>query len=313
MSKIIKRIKTELFYLKRLIEEGYGPSYWRAYFKNRFFGNYLFTYLPRYDYVADPDLEMHTICSRHGQGLWMFAWMLTSFLFHSKLRPVVIIHDDGTIDKDTEKLIQSKFPNTKVMFRDETTKRILEMPDIPEIIKRSRLECHFFFDKLTNALLFSKAKKLIVSDSDILYYGEPTEVVDFVLGRSDCDAMAQRHIGDDIDFILRMDDYYTNKYDLRDNKVALLNGGYLIIDKDKFSIDQLAEYLTHTERPLNDYFIEMEGWTCLFAQVDYKFLSTDRYAIKGLLNNNMVMKHYTSPRRYEMFAYGIDMARKSMR
>ena len=130
MNKIIARIKTELFYIKRLIEEGYGPSYWWPYVKNRFFGNYLFTHLPRYDYVADTDLELHTICSRHGQGLWMFAWMLSSFLFHSKLRPVVVIHDDGTIDKATEKLIQSKFPNTKVMFRDETTKRILEMPGI---------------------------------------------------------------------------------------------------------------------------------------------------------------------------------------
>ncbi|OGN01233.1 MAG: hypothetical protein A3B91_03150 [Candidatus Yanofskybacteria bacterium RIFCSPHIGHO2_02_FULL_41_29] len=310
MVKNFKRIKVELFYLKHLIERGYGPRYWWPYFKNRFFGNYLFSRLPCFDYVPDPDFELHTICSRHGQGLWMFAWMLRSFLFHSKLKPVVVIHDDGTIDKATEKLILSKFPNVKVMFRDETTKRILEMPGIPEIIKKSRLECHFFFDKLTNIIVFSKAKKVIASDSDILYYKEPTEVVDFISGKTDYDAMVQRHIGDELDFFLQMDDFYTQKYNLKENKAALLNGGYIVINKDKFTVSQFSEYLEHTKRPLNDYFIEMEGWTCLFAQVNYKFLSTERYAIKGFLGDNMVMKHYTSPRRHEMFAYGIDMARK---
>ncbi|OGN07927.1 MAG: hypothetical protein A3C61_03400 [Candidatus Yanofskybacteria bacterium RIFCSPHIGHO2_02_FULL_39_10] len=313
MPKFFRRIKTELFYLKRLLEEGYGPSYWWPYVKNRFFGNYLFTYLPRYDYVADPDLELHTICSRHGQGLWMFAWMLSSFIFHSKLRPVVVIHDDGTIDKATEKLIQSKFPNTKVMFRDETTKRILEMPGIPEIIKKSRLECHFFLDKLVNPAVFSKAKKIIVSDSDILFYKSPTELIDFLNGSSGCDAVMQRQLGDTIEFDLMMDDFYTEKYKLKDNPVAMLNGGYLAVNMDKLSIDQLAECLEHTKMPFTDYFIEMRSWACLISQMNFKFLPPDRYAIKGFLNDGMAMKHYTSPRRYEMFAYGIDMAKKSMR
>ena len=46
------------------------------------------------------------------------------------------------------------------MFKDETTKRIMAMPDVPEIIKKARRECHFFLDKLINPVVFSKAKKL---------------------------------------------------------------------------------------------------------------------------------------------------------
>ncbi|MDP3697324.1 MAG: hypothetical protein Q8R55_04865 [Candidatus Taylorbacteria bacterium] len=305
-------IKTELFFIRRLFELGYGPRYWWPYVKNRFFGNYLFSRLPMCDYEADPDLELHTICSRHGQGLWMFAWMIRSFIFHSGLKPVVVIHDDGTIDKATAELIKDKFPNTIIMLREETTKRIMAMPDLPEIIKKARTECHFFLDKLINSTIFSRAKKIIISDSDILFYKPPVEVIDFIEGKTKYDALIQRQLGDIIEFDLMMDDFYVEKYKLRNNPVAMLNGGYLMINRDKFNINQLAECLTHTKRPFTDYFIEMGSWACLLAQTNFEFLSPERYAIKGFLNNKMVMKHYTSPRRYEMFAYGIDAAKKAM-
>ncbi len=305
-------IKTELFFIKRLLQEGYGPKYWWSYAKNRFFGNYLFTRLPRCDYAADSDFELHTICSRHGQGLWMFAWMLNSFLYNSGLKPMVIIHDDGTLDKKTAELIKDKFPNTKIMFRSETARQILEMPDVPDIVKKARKEGHFFLDRLLNIMIFSKAKKIIVTDVDILYYKLPAEIVDFISGRSEFDALAQRQINEDIIMDMRMDESYSRKYKIEEKKVALMNGGYTLYNKEKLNLGQLSEYLEHTSRPLSDYFIEMIGWACILAQLNFKFLSPERYAIKGFLNDKMVMKHYTSPRRYEMFAYGIDKAREKI-
>jgi|GEM_PF-2190847 len=301
-----KKIKLETFFIRRLWEEGYGPRYWWPYAKNRFFGGYLFRGLPRYDYQADPNFELHTICCK--RDIWMLAWMIRSFVSISGLKPVVVIHEDGSIDKITAELIYSKFPNTKIMFKEETTKKILEMTDLPDIIKKARRECHFFLDRLVNIFVFSNAKHIIVSDTDILFYKYPQEIVDFVNDRAGCDAMVQRQIGDEITFDLGMDDFYTEKYKLNESKVTLLNGGYVVINKDKFNIGQLAEFLEHTKRTFGDYFIEMAGFECLLAQVNYKFLSPERYAIKWFLNDAMVMKHYTSPRRYEMFAYGIDKA-----
>lgn len=308
-NTMFNSLKKELFFIFRLFQEGYGPRYWWPYAKNRFFGNYLFRRLPRHDYQADPDFELHTICSK--QDLWMLAWMLRSFLIMSKLKPVVIIHDDGTLDKATEELIQSKFPNTKIMFREETTKRILAMPEVPDIVKQSRVRCHFFLDKLTNILVFSKAKRVIASDTDILYYKTPTEVVDFILGKTSSEALVQRQINEEIIFDLMVDDFYVEKHKPNARQIALMNGGYVIIDKDKFNLEQLAEFLEHTKRPFEDYFIEMAGWACLSSQVNFEFLSPTKYAIKGFLNDSMAMKHYTSPRRYEMFAYGIDKAKKA--
>lgn len=311
ISKNLKNIKHEIFLIRRLIEEGYGPRYWWPYIKNRFLGNYLFRGLPKYDYEADMDLEIHTICCK--RDIWMLAWMIRSFVSISGLKPVVVIHEDGSIDQATAQLIYSKFPNTKIMFREETTKSILAMPDLPEIVKKARKEGHFFLDRLIGIFVFSKAKKIIVSDTDILYYKYPSEIMDFVIDKADCDAMVQRQIGDKIGFELVIDDFYASKYSLKDNQIVLLNGGYIVINKEKFNVGHLTEYLMHTKRPFSHYFIEMEGFACLLAQVNYKFLPPERYAFKGFLNDKMVMKHYTSPRRYEMFAYGIDKARQAIK
>jgi len=304
IGKNFNDLKKELFLVRRLLEEGYGPRYWWPYVKNRFLWRIILPWVPKFDYQADPDLELHTICNK--KDIWMLIWMLRSFLIVSKLRPIIIINDDGTLDKATADLIQSKFSNVKIMFRNETTKRIMAMPDVPEVIKKARKECHFFLDKLINPIIFSQAKKIIVTDTDILWYKFPTEVVNFIGGRTDHDALVQRQVKGEAEFDLMMDDFYVEKYKLKENNVSFMNGGYLVIDRDKASMSRLVEYITHTKRSLTDYFIEMAGWACILGQLNFKFLPPERYAIKGFLNSEMIMKHYTSPRRYEMFAYGID-------
>ena len=137
-------------------------------------------------------------------------------------------------------------------------------------------------------------------------------MVDFVSGKSGYDALVQRQVKGEAEFDLMIDEIYNEKYKLEKSGVSFMNGGYLMLDREKASMDRLVEYLTHTRRPLTEYFIEMAGWACILGQLKFDFLSPERYAIKGFLNNQMVMKHYTSPRRYEMFAYGIDKARRAI-
>lgn len=305
----LNQIKTELFFMRRLLQEGYGPQYWWSYIKNRFFGNHMLPNFPQYDYVADPDFEIHTICSK--KDLLMLVWMLRSFLVLSELKPTIVIHDDGSLDDEAIKLINKKFSNNiKVLRRDETKRRVLDILDLPDIIKEARRNGHFFLDRLIDIFVLSRAKKLLVLDTDILFYKWPTEVIDFVNGKSGLDALIQRQVNDKIIFDLAMDDYFNEKYKTLEKKVALMNGGFLLFDGEKLNLNQLVEYLTHTKRPFNDYFIEMAGWACVLAQLNFDFLSPETYAIKGFLNDKMVIKHYTSPRRYELFAYGIEKSKK---
>jgi len=116
IGKNFNDLKKELFLVRRLLEEGYGPRYWWPYVKNRFLWRIILPWVPKFDYKADPNLELHTICNK--KELWMLVWMLRSFLVMSKLRPVIVINDDGTLDKATADLIHSKFSNVKIIFSD---------------------------------------------------------------------------------------------------------------------------------------------------------------------------------------------------
>ena len=311
MSKIAKKYKSfkaELFFIKRLLAEGYGPRYWWPYVKNRFFGRFLLSRLPRYEYTADPEVEMHTICQK--KDIWMMASMLRSFFFYSNLRPKVIIHDDGSFDYASAKLLENKFSNLEVWLREDRTKRVLNSPDLPEIVRKARIEGHPFLYRPIDVLVLSKAKKLIFHDSDIIYYKPPIEIIDFITGKIDCDGLVQKlSVGS---FDLMMDEYFNEKYKPNEKGVQFINGGYVILNGDKFRMDMMVEYLNHTLRSPANYFSEMGFFASSLAHINFKFLPTEKYVIKWPLNDNVVMKHYTSPRRYEMFAYGMDVAKKAM-
>lgn len=306
-SRKLNRIKLELFYIRRLLQEGYGPRYWWPYFKNRFFQKYIVKNLPRIEYEPDPNFELHTIC--HKDGIYMLFWMLRSFLKLSGLRPTVIINDDGTLDEESAEFLKSKLSNIKILFRKETAKLAAELPGIPDIVRRVTRDGHFFMHRLISVLALSRAKKVMVMDIDILFYKPPTELIDFVNGKFDCDALVHRQ-PNEVNFDMMVDESYDKKYQLTEKQIALMNGGFLILNRDKINFDQLAEYLAHAKRPITDYFIEMVAWAAMLAQMNFKFLSPERYAIKGRLNDQMVFKHYSGPRRYEMFAYGLDAVRK---
>ena len=113
-------------------------------------------------------------------------------------------------------------------------------------------------------------------------------------------------------FHIKVDDGYAFRHHLRDKKAERLNSGLIVYKKDALTVESFAEYFTNVLLPKNDYFVEMTGWCCCIAQTNYLLLPPDRYILKGRPGRLTVMKHFTSPRRHELFAYGISRARISM-
>lgn len=310
---MFRRIKTEIFFIYRLLKEGYGPRFWWPYAKYRFFWRFLLSDVPRYDYEPDRDLELHSVFQK--KDLWMLIWSFRSFLDMTGLRPVLVLHDDGSVDEKTAEIIKSKFPNSKVLFRQKTADLIAEMPDVPDIIKQTRKKCHFFLNRPINIIALSKAKKLILADSDILYFNRPSEVADFLTGKTNFDAIMGRspENPDHKTFDIGMDDYYTNKYGLKESQSRFIDGGYIMIDRNKMTFDKMIEFLNHTKKPITNYFIEMSYFACILSQLNLGLLPPDRYQIKGPVTDKTITKHFTSPRRYEMFAYGFDKIKQVLK
>ncbi len=263
--------------------------------------------IPKQDWPRTDDFELHILCQK--DDFWMLYWSLRSFIHHSGLYPKIIIHVDNNFDPKSAEIIESKFPGLKFLLKSEADRLIDQFPGLTEKVKNFRRNGHVIFMEFLDLFLLSNSNISMVMDCDLLFYGKPKEIVDFVQGKSPYDSLIERHDGA---LDLMVDDFYSKKYNLIEREAQFMNPGLVIYKKDKIKLESLLEYFDHTNRPVKDYFMGVAAWGSLISQTKYSFLPIETYHIKGPIQSGTVMKHFTSPRRYELYAYGIDKVRSSM-
>ena len=299
------KVKDELFFARRMIQYGYGPRSWYRYIKNKFFPVFLIKRAKPIVSNHIDDFEWHILS--HKIGLWMTYWTIRSFMGQSGLVPWIIVHDDGTIDTETARMFESKFSNVKVLLRKEANELFAKLT-LPDVIKRARQSKNFYILMFLDHFFLSNSRRVMVSDNDVLFFGRPREIIDFMAGRTSADAI---YCGgwDDGRNTLPVDDAYEKKYaDILDH-AARLNSGLLIFDKTKIKLENVVEYLEHAT-DLDDHLIEQSGWGMILSQVPHTFFPEATYRLRGGVEPPVIFKHFTKPRRHEFFAYGIDEARK---
>ena len=305
--------KKEIFYLSRLLNPKITPACRYSlrclfrYIKNRYFGDIMAKKAPVYAYTPNNDFELHML-SQKG-NLWPLINSIRSFLVHSKLCPKIVIHSDGSMDEKMIFALKSKFSNLEVLTPEQAEK-LIDKLNIPEINRKRRKSKNIFLMRFIDMSYLSHGKKVMVMGDDILFFKQPQEIIDFVNGKTSYDAIASKCDGS---MSLGVDDYYLNKYKLIEKGADRVNADLMLFKKDSFNLDGIAEYFEHTLMDENYYFMEMAGFASIMAQDNLGFLPIDKYQIKGIVRQDTVMKHFTSPRRHEFYAYGIDLARKVMK
>ncbi|OGN33167.1 MAG: hypothetical protein A3I39_03005 [Candidatus Yanofskybacteria bacterium RIFCSPLOWO2_02_FULL_47_9b] len=305
LKRLFKKIKTDVYLVKRLFESGEG-KYFFSYCKNRYFGSFLAARFPKYEGGhIDEDFEVHVLCQR--AMLWPLVVCLRSFLHHSGLCPRIIVHIDD-FDEGSIALLENKFSNVRVFRWDEATKAIDKIPDISDKIKKIRFGPNILATKLTDDYLLSKSKYVMVIGSDVLFYSKPSEIIDFVGGRSGYDAIGSYDLHD---MPILIDEEFKKRLKINEQGLNHLNSDLIIFDKTKMLHHWFTEYFDHILDPEN-YFVDSAGFSVLYARLKWKFLEHDRYRIKGDVDHATVAKHFTGPRRWQLYSWGIDLARKNM-
>ncbi len=316
MISLFKKVKLEFFYLRRLFNPKYTPScrfnfrYYGNYFKNKLFGRFLIRQLPKYECSKKSNFEIHILCQK--SDITQAVWTLWSFLDNSQLCPKIFIHDDGSLDKNSADILKARFDDVEIISRKEADEMIDRMRDISPIIKAHRNNGHPLILKLIDIFLLSKAEVVMVLDSDVLFFNRPAEIIDFISGKLDYDAIISG-ISGEADFKIKVSDEYDKKYDLTDRGANLMNSGLIVYKRSAIPLEWLVEYFENCKLGQGDYFIEMTGWCCLIARLRHYILPPEKYIIKGKPQPDTVMKHFTSSRRHEFYAYGIDMAKNSIK
>lgn len=301
---MFRKIKKELFFICKLLTNRYKLSNYFSYFKYRFFSGLLLAKLPVYKCQSQDDFSVHILCQE--EDVNMVEWSVRSFLKYSGLCPRIIIHDDGTMTEKSARLLENRFNNLKVLFKREAIAALQKNSEFKGKIKDFSERGHKVIIQLIDIFLLSNTAKIMLLDGDVLFFKKPEEIVNFVNGNSNCDALMSRQYGS---YDLKVADYYLNKYKLTEREAGFMNPGIILFNKASISVERFIEFFEHTKRKPDDYFLPMSGWGCLLSQINYRFLSEDVYIMKGRPNENTVAKHFTSPRRHEFYAYGIELAR----
>ncbi len=302
---MFQKLKKEMFYIKEMVRYGYGPVSLLNYFRNRVFARHIIKKMPRHKCERQDNFEVHMLCQK--SDVIPAAWSLWSFLKNSQLCPKIIIHDDGSLDKSSADIFSEKFDNIEIIWKKDAD-GLIDKTIANSVIKDYRKNGHPLILKLVDILLLSRAEKVMVLDSDVLFFKNPEEIVGFVKGRSGRNALISQASGG---FVVRTDGNYLKKYNLTEKRVELMNSGIIVYNKFSISENKLSEYLENCELDISDYFVEMTGWNCLIGQINYEFLPPERYIIKGKPDSKTVAKHFTSPRRHEFYAYGIDLVKNA--
>lgn len=302
---MLKRLKLEFFYVRKMFQWGYGWHDWHRYILNKFFSLQLLARIKPISCPRDDGFEIHTLAPR--SGLWMAYWTVRSFLYHSGLCPRIIIHDDGSIDERTAAMFESKLANAKVLYKSEAEKMFYADPNIPDIVKKYRRECkNFYIMMFLDHFFLSSTCKVMVLDNDMLFYDRPTEIIEFMRGNSGVDAIYAAYSGSNP---VDMDEEYQKKYAAILADASRLNSGLMVFDKSKIDVQRIAEYFEHVTKP-DGPLIEQTGWGMILSQIPHSLFPEERYKLRGGIDSSSVCKHFTKPRRHEMFARGIDEARK---
>jgi hypothetical protein len=156
--------------LRRIQAEGAG----RAFRRWRQWSQVLATAPVRAEVPGRGPVEVHLLCHR-GDHLCAI-WALKSFYRTSGVRWPAVVHVQGRLTAAMRRRFRHHVPDATVISQDEADARVLEALSArhPRLLDARRLSP--FMMKLIDPVLCAGAERLVILDSDVLFFREPREL-----------------------------------------------------------------------------------------------------------------------------------------
>jgi len=244
----------------------------------------------------DDRYSVHILCSH--QDLDMLFWSLASWYKIVENSGQVFIHEDGSFSEEDRNLIAKLLPNARLVDKKWAASLAEQvwLKDLPNALKYRLDKRYVFAVKLMDARFVSDAPARLLLDTDILWFREPTELLQklksgknpfFMLGKTN------------LSFQFADGGYL-------DEKLSAFNAGIIGYNAAHYPASDLEEFCKKMGPQSNPYFIEQSGHAWILSR-HARILPLDpaRYIIKGPVNSETVVRHYTGPRRELYWIEGV--------
>jgi hypothetical protein len=242
--------------------------------------------------------EIHVLTSAND---WLnLVWALKTFYHYSQRRYGLCIHEDGSLGPEAITAFRSHFPGAAIIDRKRANRDIeTVLQDFPRCLQFRRT--NLLAPKLFDFVYYLTTDRMLLLDSDILFFGEPREL----LRRIEDPGYRLNTVNPDSESAYTIDAGQASRV----CGVALLprfNSGLGAIHRQSLRLDWLEEFLG-LPGILEGHFWRIEQ--TLYALCSSRFgveLLPQEYAVRldgGL--NDQPCRHYVGAIRPRMYSEGI--------
>jgi hypothetical protein len=195
----------------------------------------------------NPDFEIHILLGKKHVG--MSLWAIKSFLHWAGKSYSVVLHDDGSLSDENIKTIHQHLVNSTVISRADAdvlmAEKLVAFPNAYQY-RFSRLgsiaphgKASVFSLKLLDFSLMSNSSKILVLDSDVLFFNKPDAIINWINDPADRDCLycfeLYVPIRDARNRIIR--------FDRKPEVPPGFNSGLICFDRSAFDLARLDEWL----------------------------------------------------------------------
>lgn len=261
----------------------------------------------RLPHQSENSVSIHVLTSTRD---WMMAiWMLRSFFIHYPVRLPVFLHDDGTLTQLDRRKICEALPGVVIIDRHEmrvqAERKLAGWPKCLELRHKNWMTL-----KLFDPWLCCNSDAVLLFDSDLLFFGYPADVHDWVCGPK----LVNRWNRD-------VATYYTLSTTeiMEATGIAMtdqINCGLGLVTRESIDFGFVEELLRISAINSVPWLVEQTIYAILSSRFGVSLLPKE-YLIdtdpRGALNESLICKHYVGCVRALFYRQGIDCVRSLLR
>jgi hypothetical protein len=230
---------------------------------------------------------------------WLnLLWTLKTFYHFSRRRYALCIHDDGTVSPEVAAVLRAHFPEARLITRAEADRAVLPtLEGFPRCLAFRK--SNILSLKLFDFVRFLQSERMLLIDSDILFFAEPVDL----LRRIEDPSYQMNTVNADAASTYTVDPAVVKErfgFDMG----PCFNSGLGLIHKDSLRLEWIEEFLALPG--IIGHFWRIEQ--TLFALCSFRRgaeLLPDEYRVR--LDGTMPgsCKHYVGPIRHHMYQSGM--------
>ena len=249
------------------------------------------------EHTDDPSCEIHTLTS--SQDWLNLLWMLKSFYHASRRRYALCIHDDGTLGDAALRHLQTAFPQARIIRRAEADARV--GPLLADYPRGRAFRAHNkFAPKFYDYRAFLEADRLLMFDSDILFFDAPAAL----LAAADNPAAKFNTMNKDWRCGYTVD-AETVRPLVGFTLPPLINAGFGLVHRESMRFDWAEEFLALPDMLSNEHQIEQTLIALCGARFGFQMLPAEYDVHLGPRRPAAPARHYSGPARHLLYGEGL--------